>query len=60
MGEVWEEAHLHSQKGIFQKPTLPVEYDALKFAALTSQWTEGGFQGWVPSQSLFEKWRHYQ
>ena len=36
MGEVWEEAHLHSQKEIFQKTTLPVEYDALKFAALTS------------------------
>ena len=36
-GEVWEEAHLHSQKQIIEKPSL----DALKFVFLNSYWREG-------------------
>ena len=44
MVEAWEETHPHSQKQIFQKPTLPIKLDALKFVSLYSYWIEGGLQ----------------
>ena len=31
---------------MFQKPTLPIKFDALKFLPLTSYWREAVFQGW--------------
>ena len=57
MEGAWEEPHPHSQKQIFQKPTLPIKLDALKFAPLNSYWREGFFQnlkGWGVSENLFE------
>ena len=55
MGGAWEETHSHSQKQIFQKPTLPIKLDALKFVPLNSYWREGGLQnlkGWGPLEKF--------
>ena len=51
MGGSWEEAYPKSQKQIFQKPTLTIKLDPLKFVPFNSSWREGGFQnleGWGP------------
>ena len=55
MGGSWEEAYPKSQKQIFQKPTLPIKLDPLKFVPLNSYWREGGFQnlrGWGAPQKI--------
>ena len=55
----WEEAYPKSQKQIFQKPTLPIKLDPLKFVPFNSYWREGGFQnlkGWKPLRKFAWEW----